>query len=225
MSCWLLLLFFTSNCKKLLNTSTFSSILKQVVCYSSFANYYDGMKKILVLVFVLIVLPVQSQIWQAINIGGGGWFERVSIDFDGNIYAASDLSGAYVSHDNGLSWSIIGHNQGMTSTHVAGFGMSPLDSSVIFIATEEGVFKSNDGGLTFTHPLQTGYIETIAVANNSVAYAAYHSEYNTADGSIYKTVDGGGSWAELINNLPNNLRIIKLLVEKNQPQHLYLISG
>ena len=183
------------------------------------------MKKLITFIAILFVLPVSSQFWQAINIGGGGWFERVSVDFDGNIYAASDLSGAYVSRDNGSSWSIIAAKHGMTSTHVAGFGMSPLDSSVVFIATEEGVFKSTDGGLNFTHPLINGYIETIAVANNSVAYAAYHSDYNIADGSIYKTVDGGNSWVELNNNLPNNLRIIKLIVETNQPQHLYLLSG
>ncbi len=183
------------------------------------------MRKLIAFAVIFYLINCQSQSWQSINIGGGGWFERIAVDAVGNIYAASDLSGVYLSRDQGQQWQIIGSKQAMFSTHVAGFGLHPSDPNKLFIATEEGIYKSIDAGQNFTHPLTTGYIETITVANDNVAYAAYHSDFNLADGTIYKTINGGLSWLPLTNNLPNGLRIIKLLVEKNQPQHIYLVSG
>jgi len=177
-------------------------------------------------IFIICLISlVQAQNWSPINVGGGGWFERVVLDSSGNIYVASDLSGAYVSRNNGQSWSLLTYKQGMTSTHVAGFGTHPTNPNKYFIATEEGIFKTTNAGESFNHTLTTGYIETITVANDSIAYAAFHSDYNVADGSIYKTINGGDNWSEIPSNLPNNLRIIKLIIEDNQPNHLYLISG
>ena len=174
---------------------------------------------------IFFAFPVQAG-WQPINVGGGGWFERISIGADGRVYAASDLSGIYVSADQGAHWSILGPAQGMYSTHVAGFGMHPTDGQRVFVGTEEGIYKTTDGGLSFTHPLSSGYIETLAVANDNVAYAAFHSQYDTADGQVYKTTDGGDSWFQASTDLPvANLRLIQLKVDPNNPNRLYAQSG
>ena len=169
--------------------------------------------------------PLQAG-WQAVSVGGGGWFERIGIGADGSIYAASDLSGIYVSRDQGARWSILGPDQGMYSTHVASFGMHPGNGQRFFVGTEEGIYKTTDGGNSFSWPLQTGYVESLAVASDTVAYAAFHSLYNSVDGQIYKTTDGGDSWFPVSSNLPaTGLRFIQVEIDRNDPNDLYALSG
>lgn len=164
--------------------------------------------------------------WQAINVGGGGWFERIAVDANGSIYVASDLAGVYVSHDNGDNWSIIGPPQGLYSTHIAGFGMHPDNAAFFFVGTDEGIYKTIDGGASFSHPLSFGYVETLAVADDTVAYAAFHSQWNLADGRIYKTLDGGDTWFQVSVGLPAvGLRILKIQVDPQNPDRLYFLSG
>ncbi len=170
--------------------------------------------------------PVASASWQAINVGGGGWFERTAVDAAGGIYVASDLSGVYVSHDQGAHWAIQGPANGMFSTHVAGFGMHPANAQRFFVGTEEGIYKTVDGGASFTWPLSFGYVETLAVASDSIAYAAFHSVYNSADGQVYKTLDGGDTWFQISTNLPaSGLRLIMLKVRASNPDVVYALSG
>jgi len=87
--------------------------------------------------------------WQAANVGGGGWFERIAVAADGTLYVASDLSGVYVSTDNGQHWAILGPGTGMDSTHVAGFGMHPNNPARFFVGTEQGIYKTTDAGVSF----------------------------------------------------------------------------
>ncbi len=172
------------------------------------------------------ILP--SLPWQPTNPGGGGAFNTIGAGPTGLILAASDLSGAYRSRDGGAHWNVIGASQGLTSTHVSGLGFDPTDPAILYLGTEAGLFRSADFGDTFGLVLPHGYITDIAIApsNPAVGYAAHHSQYDAADGTVYKTTDRGLTWTLVSDaSLPGNLHILKLMVDEEDEDVLYLLAG
>ena len=176
----------------------------------------------------LSVEMLSGSIWQRSNPGGGGAFNAIGAGPTGIIIAASDLSGAYRSLDGGQSWDIIGSFRGLTVTHVSGLGFDPANPAIIYVGTEEGIFRSEDYGDTFERVLDEGYITDIKISpqNPEVGYAAYHSQYNVADGSIYKTVNRGITWTRISGpSLPSNLHILKLILNPRNEDILYILTG
>ena len=166
--------------------------------------------------------------WQRTNPGGGGAFNTIGAGPSGIILAASDLSGAYRSLDGGQTWEVIGASRGLTSTHVSGLGFDPLDPAVLYLGTESGIFRSEDSGEHFIHVLKDGYITDIAIAASdpTTGYAAYHSRYDAADGTVYKTTDGGKNWQPAGAASPDEgLHILKLFIDPEDEKVLYLLAG
>ena len=165
--------------------------------------------------------------WQRTNPGGGGAFSTIGAGPDGLIVAASDLSGAYVSNDRGNSWTPIGASTGLTSTHVSGIGFHPSNPNILFLGTEEGIFLSTDKANSFTQVLSHGYVTDIecAPSNPSICYASYHPEYNSLQGQVYRSTNGGYSWTQASTDLPSDLRILKLIVHPQDEDKVYLLSG
>ncbi len=189
------------------------------------------MKILLHLVIITVLLPVsilgQTHNWVRSNPGGGGAFSSIGASASGIILAGSDLSGAYRSVDGGLSWDVIGVSRGLTETHISGLGFHRTDGDVLFIGTENGLFRSDDGGDSVTKVLSSGYIEDIEMctSNTNIGYVAYHSSYNTANGVIYKTTDGGLTWSQVSTNIPFGLRILKIVVDPTNADIVYFLSG
>lgn len=166
--------------------------------------------------------------WQRSNPGGGGAFAAVGAGPTGIIIAASDLSGAYRSLDDGQTWDVIGSERGLGTTHVSSVGFDPDDGDILYLGTEAGIYRSQDAGATVQPVLANGYIEavTIAASNPTIGYAAYHPFWNSSDGSIYKTTNRGLTWSQVSNaTLPAGLRIIKLIVDFEDPNVIYLLAG
>ena len=175
-----------------------------------------------------LVLGTTSSFWSRTNPGGGGAFNTIGAGPTGIILAASDLSGAYRSLDGGRTWDAIGSFRGLTVTHVGGLGFDPEDPAILYIGTEEGIFRSDDFGMTFSPVLTHGYVTDIeiAVGNPHVGYAAYHSRYNVADGAVFKTTDRGKTWERVSNaSLPNGLHILELIVDWEDEDVVYLLAG
>ena len=172
-------------------------------------------------------LAAADSLWQSTNPGAGGAFGAVGAGPSGVIIAGGDLAGAYRSLDRGQTWDLIGSYRGLSSTHVCGVGFDPTNASIIFIGTEHGLFRSSDTGSTVIKVINEGYITDIMVApsDSSVAYAAYHSKYNLADGQVYKSPDNGLTWIQISEDLPAGLHILKLLLNPDNPDTLYLLSG
>ncbi len=165
--------------------------------------------------------------WIRTNPGAGGAFNCVKAGPSGIIMVGSDLSGFYRSTDNGVSWQPVGKKQGLNTTHAISIGFDPNNSNIVLAGTDEGIFKSIDGGATFsTQTLSAGYITDIVFAksNSSIVYASYHPAHNIAQGSIYKSTNGGDSWIKVSGNF-NNRHILKLVVDPSEPNTLYFMTG
>lgn len=165
--------------------------------------------------------------WIPTNPGGGGAFSNVGAGPTGIIVAASDLSGVYVSADNGAHWRNVGALQGLLPTHASSVGFDTQDGNIIYVGTENGLYRSADAANTFASVLNGGFVSAVqmASANVNVGYAARNSAWNAADGKVYRTTDRGLTWQQVSANLPTNLDILKLLVSPFDANVVYLVSG
>ena len=125
-------------------------------------------------------------------------------------------NGIYKSVDNGKSWDNIGLQE---SHHIGRIIIHPQNPDIIWVASlghlysssnERGVYKSLDGGLTWTNKLYvndyTGAIDLVIDENNpEILYASMWEKDRKAwnfDGSgigsgIYKSIDSGENWVEI----------------------------
>ncbi len=180
----------------------------------------------LFILFTVTALQAQH-IWERTNPGGGGAFNTIGASANGTVFAASDLSGAYKSTDNGQTWTVIGASSGLTETHVSGLGFHPSDGNIVYLGTENGIFRSQNGGIQFTKVLDSGYITDIecAPSNPQTVYASYHSQYNSADGQIYKSTDNGLTWQRQSSDLPAGIHILKIEIHPLHTDTLYILTG
>ena len=188
------------------------------------------MKKLLLTLSVLFFhfsLSAQTHQWTRSNPGGGGAFSTVGASASGIIIAGSDLSGAYRSADGGLTWDVIGASKGLTETHISGVGFHRTDGDILYIGTENGIFRSDDGGASVSQVLVGGYITDIEFGTNNtnIGYASYHPTYNSNNGVIYKSTDNGMTWTQSSSNLPSGIRILKIVVNPDDADTVYLLSG
>jgi photosystem II stability/assembly factor-like uncharacterized protein len=132
--------------------------------------------------------------------------------------ALSSGDGVYKSTDGGQSWKNIGLRE---SRQISRIVIDPRNPDVVYIGvlghaygpnTERGVFKSIDGGATWTHVLDKGANVgvsdlAIAAANPNILFAGTWnthrppwSTYAPLDGpggGIYRSTDSGASWTQL----------------------------
>ena len=118
---------------------------------------------------------------------------------DANYYGGS-LYACWKSLDGGTTWNP--SNTGMGSRLVIDMLMSPVDHNVIVAVTNDGIFKTYDGGVSWIEKVSTGDFTDMAykpVAGTSTIYAVTHSQ-------ILRSQDLGETWATLTDGvtIPNN---------------------
>jgi photosystem II stability/assembly factor-like uncharacterized protein len=153
-------------------------------------------------------------------------------------------SGVYKSRDRGRSWT----HMGLAATRqVARVLIDPVDSETVFVAAagsalapgpDRGVYKTADGGRSWEKVLfvseQTGIIDLAMDPRDSrVLYAAAWQrrrrpwDFSAAgpESGVYKTRDGGRTWARLADGLPAGPRVgrIGLAVSRSDPDVVYAL--
>jgi photosystem II stability/assembly factor-like uncharacterized protein len=158
-----------------------------------------------------------------------------------NRQSSSWGDGIHKSTDGGKTWRHMGLRQTM---HIARIRVDPANYDVVYVAAvgnlwgpggERGVYKTADGGLTWTNVLSdgpdVGATDLVLDPRNSqVMYAALYQRRRATWGfngggpgsAIYKTADGGRSWAKLTNGLPEGDKgRIGLDVYRKNPNVVY----
>lgn len=151
--------------------------------------------------------------------------------------------GVYKSTDAGKSWTHMGLEDTRTISTVL---IHPDDPDVIWVAAQgnswapsddRGVYKSTDGGETWRKVLAGENETTGAVdlsydpGNPRILYAAMWDHQRTpwqvrsgGPGSgIWKSTDGGESWTEVTNDLPDLVGKIGVAVSPANPDRIYAI--
>lgn len=162
---------------------------------------------------------------------------------DNNRQSSSWGGGVFKSTDGGETWK----NLGLAETeHIGRIVIDPIDHDVVYVAAtghlwgpnpERGVYKTTDGGLTWTRVLsvdnQTGATDLVMdPVNNKVLYAAMYQRQRSAWGfngggpgsGIYKSTDAGRTWSKLTTGIPDGpLGRIGLDIYRKDPNILYAL--
>ncbi|HEU4994283.1 MAG TPA: hypothetical protein VFT29_05660 [Gemmatimonadaceae bacterium] len=155
-----------------------------------------------------------------------------------------DLSvgdGVYKSTDGGSTWQHMGLREAQQIPMIA---VDPISAFRIFVAVlghpygpskERGIYRSLDGGQTFTPVLQRdenvgGNDVDIDPTNAQVVYANLwehrqgpweNAAWTGGGGGLYKSLDGGETWKQLTNGLPPTTNQVNLAIAPSNSRRLY----
>ncbi len=155
-----------------------------------------------------------------------------------------DLSvgdGVYKSTDAGKTWAHLGLRDGQQIAQIA---VDPRNPDHVLVAVaghpygpneERGIFLSTDGGKTFQKTLykdeNTGGNDVqIDPQNPQIVYASLwearegpweNAEWKGANGGIFKSSDGGKTWKQLSDGLPNDIVQANLAIAPSAPRRLF----
>lgn len=185
--------------------------------------------------------PTETFRWR--SIGPGNMMGRISaLDAINNDHKTALVGaasgGVWLTYNGGITWTPIFDDYGSASIGDVAF-FQP-DPSIIWVGTGEannrnssawgdGVYKSVDGGKSFVN---VGLKETHQIArivthpsNSDILYVAAvgHLWGYSGDRGLYRTKDGGETWEELTNGLPDNKMTgcTEIAMDPSNPDILY----
>jgi photosystem II stability/assembly factor-like uncharacterized protein len=151
--------------------------------------------------------------------------------------------GVYKSTDGGKTWQHLGLKETM---HISRIHIHPQQPNTVYIAAlghlygsnqERGVFMTTDGGKTWQKTLfvdaEHGVSDLeIDPQNPNVLYAAvwrferkpWTFVSGSEKGGVYRSIDGGRTWAKLSNGLPKLMGRIGVKVAPSNPNVVYVIA-
>lgn len=150
--------------------------------------------------------------------------------------------GVYKSEDAGATWK----NIGLEGTrHISDIIVHPTNPDIVYIGAQgpvhgpspdRGVYKSTDGGTTWNKTLYVNEGTGVSglsmdPSNPRILYAAtwehrrypWKVESGGPGSSVYKSTDGGETWAKIIKGLPEMMGKIGIAVSPANPLRVYAI--
>ena len=154
------------------------------------------------------------------------------------IYAGFATSGVWASDDRGETWRAIFEHH--ASTSIGDIAVARSNPAIVWVGTGEanlfrasmpgvGVYKSTDGGRTFSHAglTDTHTIARIVIhpANPDIVYVAAsgHGWTENEARGVFMTADGGATWSKIFYKSPRT-GAIDLVMDPGDPNTLYAAS-
>jgi hypothetical protein len=150
--------------------------------------------------------------------------------------------GVYKSTDAGKTWKHLGLD---LTRQIANIRIHPNNPDIVYIAAqgaihgasaERGVYKSIDGGKTWTKTLfvddNSGCVDLSMDMNNPrILYAAmwdyrrlpWEVRSGGKGSGLYKSTDGGDTWEKIQNGLPKELGKMSVAVSQANSNKIYLV--
>ncbi len=133
---------------------------------------------------------------------GGKWITPLTANNEGELY--SGYSKVYkLVNNKWVSVTTIGFDNDIDNLAIAN-----TDKELMYISLSKKLYKSTDGGVTFTQNNFTfpRSISSIDINNHdeNIIYITNSGFF----GNVYKSVDGGENWIDITNNLPNEPKLV-----------------
>lgn len=142
------------------------------------------------------------------------------------VYAGSYGAGVFKTTDGGRSWLSTGGVSTFYGSFIEAIGIDPSAPDVVYAATLDGVWKSEDAGCSW-NPMNVGlpisndnfYTQTIAVdpSDPSVLYLG------TLFQGMYRSNDGAASWSPASNGLPYPT-ISSIAIDPANPSRIFAVN-
>jgi photosystem II stability/assembly factor-like uncharacterized protein len=181
----------------------------------------------------MYLATAQGGLWKTTDIGNswvnlsGSWptLAMGSVAVDPNnpsvIYAGTgdhagpDGVGVLRSMDGGLNWNQIA-DANTIGLKVLRILIDPVNTSNLFVSSNEGVSKSTDRGQTWKKVLSLGGYTTLVMNPNDP-----NNLLAAMGGEIRRTTDAGATWATVGTNLPNSNRTV-IAMAQSDPNYVYV---
>lgn len=170
--------------------------------------------------------PTMQQHWQngstGINPNDGNFFTAIAtphanVDPSGNVFYSYGGHAIYQTNDGAQSWHVIGHpgSGGIGASRIFrdtphGVGVGPTLNDVAVVANGGRLVVTHDGGKTWLDdlligsamPAWQGFNSTVEWADDSTIYVGSESP-NFNSGRVAKSTDGGHTFVDITNGLPD----------------------
>ena len=180
------------------------------------------------------VAPSDSNI---VYVGSGEGLHRPDLSLGDGIYKSTDA---------GKTWTHLGLRD---AAQIPALAVDPRDPNRLFAAVlgrpygpseQRGIFRSTDGGQNWQKVLykdqNTGGSDIeMDPSNPDILYAGMwearegpwedNNIFNGTGGGLFKSSDGGNTWRQIKNGLPQNLTQINVTIAASEPKRLYAAVG
>ena len=155
----------------------------------------------------------------------GAWVTPYILDPNDPKTIAVGYTDVYLSHNRGDSWTAIGANLSGGNQFKA-LAIAPGHSSYIYAATDKNIWRTENKGeswipITTGLPISTSVITYIAVSQYDPLTIWVTLSNYTANRKVYTSHDGGNSWTNYSDGLPN-VPVNTIVVEYNSNLGLYV---
>ena len=157
-------------------------------------------------------------------------------NYPNTIYAGAACGGVFKSTDNGVSWTPIFDVYGTPS--IGALAVHPNDPQILYVGTGEanssgdsysgtGIYKSTNGGSTWTHMgLDSSYhIGRIAInpQNPEIVYVAVLGKLfgTNPERGLYKSTDGGATWEQKLF-ISDSTACVDVALNPASPETVYV---
>ncbi len=186
-----------------------------------------------------------GQSWTAVNSGLPSFANVLALAIDpantATLYAGtgSGGDGVFKSTNGGQSWSTV--NSGLASPSVRVLTIDPNSPAMLYAGTSDGLFKTTDGGASWTAahsdiplvPAPDGSFSkgSSTVYSLGIDPASPDTLYSgTISGGVFKSIDGGRSWATANSGLASMLTfpgltgvfVVPLAIDPANPATIYV---
>ncbi|NNE00011.1 MAG: PDZ domain-containing protein, partial [Pirellulaceae bacterium] len=159
-------------------------------------------------------------------------------DNEHHILVASAAGGLWETTNNGTTWNCIFENEGTIT--IGDVAIDPSNSSNIWIGSGEannqrsslwgdGVYKSTDGGKTWTNmglkdSQHIGRVVVHPTNGDTVFVAALGNLYSASpERGLFKTSDGGKTWNKVLF-VNNDVGVVDVIVDPKNPDNVIAAS-
>jgi hypothetical protein len=140
--------------------------------------------------------------------------------------------GVYKSTDGGLTWSTTGLTFQLTNgdaSLIRKIIVNPANSNDVVACGVSGMYKSTNGGTTFTKKLDSLFWDLQQDPSNpNILYGAtgWVLNSNTGNAGVYKSIDFGNTWTVLNTGMPltGTIQRVKLAIAPNDSNYIYALT-